>query len=61
MPWVINVKSREFAHIKKTDRIICRGDLLRIVHNEVIDVEGAVGQRFNKMTSLAGSGIKTDH
>ena len=69
MPWVITAKSGEVTNVRITDRMMCRGpyskyelsgDFLRIIHNEAIAVDGAIGQSPIQMTSLAGSGIKME-
>ena len=63
------MKSGEVAHVKKTYRMMCRGlyskdesngNVQRIIHNEAIAVEGAVGQSPNQIAFLAGSGIKME-
>ena len=53
------------ATFRKNNHLRCTytiGDVLRIVNNKAIAVEGAVGQspRPNQITSLTGSGIKME-
>ena len=69
MPWAITAKCGEVACVKKTDRMMCRGpylkyetfgDLLMIIHNKAIAVEGAEGQNSNRITLLASLGSKME-
>ena len=61
MPWVITVNSGKVVLVKKLTEWCAgdsknkpNGDVLRIVHNEAISVEGAVGQKKDQLDDSTG-------